>query len=46
MKHAWEYRNRLNIHNRMTEVIKLTLDAARQELAATKRKLKKIQYGG
>lgn len=45
MKPQWEYRKRLNIHSRMEEVVKLTLEAAKQELATTKRKLKKIQYG-
>jgi hypothetical protein len=41
----WQHRTRLGIHNRMEEVVKLTLEAARAELDATRRKLRKMQYG-
>lgn len=41
----WEYKERLPIHDRMLEVVKLTKEAAEAELAATRKKLRKLQYG-
>src|SRR6478736_989628 len=41
----WDYREKLGIHDRMTEVVKLSLDAAKAELEATRKKLRKLQYG-
>jgi len=42
---AWEYKERLGIHDRMTEVVKLSLEAAKAELGASRKKLRKLQYG-
>jgi hypothetical protein len=35
----------LGIHREMRKVVSLALEAAKAELEATKRKLKKMQYG-
>jgi len=45
VKAQWEYKNRLGIHDRMTDVVKLTLKAAQAELEVARKKLKKMQYG-
>lgn len=45
MKHKWEYRERLNIHNQMTDVVQKTIDATKSQLEAYRRKLRKMQYG-
>lgn len=41
----WAYKTKLPIQDRMVEVVKLSKHAAEQELAAVRRKLRKIQYG-
>lgn len=41
----WKYRKRFPIHDRMSEIIKLTIKATEQQLAADRRKLRKLQYG-
>ena len=41
----WVYRRQLPIHNRMAEIIKLTIQATEQQLKADRRKLRKLQYG-
>lgn len=45
MKHEWVYKNRLPIYDRMAEVVKLTIDATKQQLEADRRKLRRLQYG-
>lgn len=42
----WEYREEFKIHARMKEVVRLTISAAEAELAAARRKLEKLSYGG
>lgn len=41
----WEYRERLNIHAQMTDVVKKTYDLSKSQLEAYRRKLRKMQYG-
>lgn len=41
----WEYRKRLEIHNRMENVVKLALEAAKSERDSLLKKLRKMQYG-
>lgn len=45
MNPKWEYRERLNIHEKMTDVVKRTYDLSKSQLEAYRRKLKKMQYG-
>jgi len=44
-QYEWVYKKHLPIHNRIAEVVKLTLDAAKQQLEVDRRKLRKLQYG-
>lgn len=41
----WEYRTNLGINERMKDVIKKTLEAARAERDLLLKKLRKAQYG-
>jgi hypothetical protein len=41
----WEYRERLNIHEKMTDVVKKTYDLSKSQLEAMRLKLRKMQYG-
>jgi hypothetical protein len=45
VKAQWAYKERLPIHNRMKEVVGLTIKAAQAELEAARRKLRKLHYG-
>lgn len=45
MKPEWKYKERFPIQDRMIEVVKLAREAAEKELAAARRKLRKMQYG-
>jgi hypothetical protein len=40
----WQYRKRFAIQDRLVDVIKSTLDAARSELEVTRKKLEKAKY--
>lgn len=42
----WEHRSEFKIHSQMRSIVKLTIEAAENELAATRRKLEKLTYGG
>jgi hypothetical protein len=44
-KHEWVFRNRLPIYDRIGEVVKLAIDATKQQLESDRRKLKRLQYG-
>ena len=41
----WKYKNRFPIHDRMENIIKLTIDATKSELESARKKLRKLQYG-
>lgn len=42
----WEYRSEFRIHSEMKQIVKMTIEAAENELAAARRKLDKLTYGG
>jgi hypothetical protein len=46
VKPEWKFRKNLPIQERMAEVIRLTIKASQQQLAAERKKLRKMQYGG
>lgn len=41
----WQFKERLGIQDRMSDVVQKTLAAAKQELETTRKKLRKMQYG-
>jgi len=45
-KHNWQYKKRLPIYDRMSEILKLAITATEKQVEAERRKLEKLQYGG
>ena len=45
LKHEWVYKNRLPIYDRIGEVVKLAIDATKQQVESDRRKLRRLQYG-
>lgn len=42
----WAYREEFKIHSQMKTIVKLTIEATESELAAARRKLERLTYGG
>ncbi len=42
----WEYRTNMKVVERMRNIVNLTIDASKAEIAQLRRKIEKLQYGG
>ena len=45
MRAEWKYVNKFGIHARMTEILKLTIEATKKQLEHERKKLQRIKYG-